>query len=279
MAISIDAVYQKVLALANKEQRGYITPQEFNLFADKAQMEIFEQYFYDLSQFKRQPSNSGEYSDIVSIIEDKISHFEYFHAGAYNITVVNEYGDCTKIKEDIPGLYRLGVITIRYHVNGKTYNSICERITSKEFRIRAKSKLAKYSYDFPVYMKYQSTAYPEGRIKIYPSPLTVNLPGIPNGSKLTSSVRSQAGVSGGTKKMGIGASYIRRPSKPNWSYVVENNKPLYNSSNAVNFELHESEEMELVYKILTLAGIAIEKPQLTQMATGLQGAQIQQEKQ
>ena len=48
MAISVDRVYQKVLALANKEQRGYITPQEFNLFADHAQMEIFEQYFYDL---------------------------------------------------------------------------------------------------------------------------------------------------------------------------------------------------------------------------------------
>ena len=30
--ISIDTVYQKVLAVANKEQRGYITPQEFNLF-------------------------------------------------------------------------------------------------------------------------------------------------------------------------------------------------------------------------------------------------------
>ena len=50
--ISIDTVYQRVLAFANKEQRGYITPQEFNLFADMAQMEIFEQYFYDLSQFK-----------------------------------------------------------------------------------------------------------------------------------------------------------------------------------------------------------------------------------
>ena len=37
MAVSIDSVYQKVLVLANKEQRGYITPQEFNLFADKAQ--------------------------------------------------------------------------------------------------------------------------------------------------------------------------------------------------------------------------------------------------
>ena len=41
--VRVDNVYQKVLALANKEQRGYITPQEFNLFADLAQMEIFEQ--------------------------------------------------------------------------------------------------------------------------------------------------------------------------------------------------------------------------------------------
>jgi len=44
--INIDKVYQKVLAIANKEQRGYITPQEFNLFADQAQMNIFEQYFF-----------------------------------------------------------------------------------------------------------------------------------------------------------------------------------------------------------------------------------------
>ena len=52
MAVNINTVYQTVLALANKEQRGYITPQEFNLFARQAQMQIFEQYFYDLNQFK-----------------------------------------------------------------------------------------------------------------------------------------------------------------------------------------------------------------------------------
>ena len=33
MAVSVDTVYQRVLTLAYKEQRGYITPQEFNLFA------------------------------------------------------------------------------------------------------------------------------------------------------------------------------------------------------------------------------------------------------
>ena len=40
--VNIDTVYQRVLAFANKEQRGYITPQEFNLFANQAQMEIYE---------------------------------------------------------------------------------------------------------------------------------------------------------------------------------------------------------------------------------------------
>ena len=57
MAVSLDTVYQRVLAIANKEQRGYITPQEFNLFANQAQMDIFEQYFYDLDQFLKMPGN------------------------------------------------------------------------------------------------------------------------------------------------------------------------------------------------------------------------------
>jgi len=65
--VRVDSVYQKVLALANKEQRGYITPQEFNLFADLAQTEIFEQYFYDINQFRRVPGNNHEFSDPLKI--------------------------------------------------------------------------------------------------------------------------------------------------------------------------------------------------------------------
>ena len=74
--VKIDDVYQKVLAIANKEQRGYITPQEFNLFANQAQMEIFEQYFYDINQFGRVPGNNTEYSDMLDIIEEKIGKFK-----------------------------------------------------------------------------------------------------------------------------------------------------------------------------------------------------------
>ena len=74
--VSIDTVYQRVLAIANKEQRGYITPQEFNLFANQAQMEIFEQYFYDINQFGKIPGNNTEYSDMIDLLEEKINIFK-----------------------------------------------------------------------------------------------------------------------------------------------------------------------------------------------------------
>jgi hypothetical protein len=74
--VSVDTVYQRVLALANKEQRGYISPIKFNLFANQAQMDIFEQYFYDRNQFGRVSGNSTMYGDPVDILEEKI---EIFH--------------------------------------------------------------------------------------------------------------------------------------------------------------------------------------------------------
>ena len=75
MAVSINTVYQRVLGILNKEQRGYVTPQEFNLFANQAQMDLFEQYFYDINQFGRIPGNSTEFSDMLKLLNEKIALF------------------------------------------------------------------------------------------------------------------------------------------------------------------------------------------------------------
>ena len=74
--VNIDTVYQRVLVLANKEQRGYITPQEFSLFSNQAQKEIFEQYFYDLNQFQRVPGNGTVFADVDDMLEEKLQVFE-----------------------------------------------------------------------------------------------------------------------------------------------------------------------------------------------------------
>jgi len=74
MAVAnIDTVYQRVLALANKEQRGYITPQEFNLLAGKAQNDIFEMYFHDYKTALLSPGNQSKTSDDIDTIREKIA--------------------------------------------------------------------------------------------------------------------------------------------------------------------------------------------------------------
>ena len=73
-------------------------------------------------------------------------------------------------------------------------------------------------------------------------------------------------------------SYIKKPLSPNWGYVVVNDKALYNDNISVDFELHGSEESELVYRILAFAGIAIKQPDLLSSAVSLESAKVQQEK-
>ena len=73
-------------------------------------------------------------------------------------------------------------------------------------------------------------------------------------------------------------SYIKNPSKPNWGYMVINDKPLYNGNMAQDFELHPSEETRLVYKILKLAGINLKAQEIVQVGQTLEVEKLQQEK-
>ena len=249
MAISIDTVYHKVLALANKEQRGYITPQEFNLFADHAQKEIFEQYFYDLNQFRRVPGNNTEYADMINNLEEKISLFEIYDNAA---TVLGTYGDIN-LNEDFPNFYRLTMVRIRWQ--GEAGSKVAEEVQLTELNIYGDSPLVRWSKKRPVYSRY-STNSSKDRLKVYPYPSSDNTIDT------------------------VSVSYIRKPEKPNWNYQMVQDKPFFlNDSNSQDFELHPSEESELIYRILALAGISIERPQLIQAAIGLEGAKVQQEKQ
>ena len=146
MAVSIDTVYQRVLALANKEQRGYITPQEFNLFAHHAQMEIFEQYFYDLNQFLRTPGNSAAYSDMVTNLEEKISIFERY----------DQEGEILEPEKRIVRIqffsliHRLGMVRVRYD-SGNIVEA--EELQLNEINKYAYSPLGRWSETLPVYTR------------------------------------------------------------------------------------------------------------------------------
>ena len=74
----INEVRNTVLSILNKNNNGYMTPEEFNLFARQAQLEIFEQYFYQLAQWKAKEHArmSGEaYADIVREYQEVLDTF------------------------------------------------------------------------------------------------------------------------------------------------------------------------------------------------------------
>jgi hypothetical protein len=65
--------------------------------------------------------------------------------------------------------------------------------------------------------------------------------------------------------------YIRVPKKVNWTYVVVNKKAMYNAiPSTVNFELHRSEEVQLVNKILKLAGISNKQDDIMKAGQGME---------
>ena len=76
MAINVNTVYNTVLSILNKEQRGYITPDEFNKLATQVQLEIFENYFEDMNQQLRVPQTNNEYANRQKNIDDCISIFK-----------------------------------------------------------------------------------------------------------------------------------------------------------------------------------------------------------
>jgi len=62
----------------NKEQRGYMTPDEFNKTATQVQLDIFEKYFDDLNQQMRVPQTDTDYADRQMNIDEKIAIFKTF---------------------------------------------------------------------------------------------------------------------------------------------------------------------------------------------------------
>jgi hypothetical protein len=127
MAVSIDTVYQRVLTLANKEQRGYITPQEFNLLANQAQMEIFEQYFADLYLINAKPGNTQEFADPISVVYEKIGEFDVDQNNAW--MAANMLGITTLPTMNIPWgqIYKFGTVRVNNNqvelVNGKDFDA------------------------------------------------------------------------------------------------------------------------------------------------------------
>ena len=248
--VSVDTVYQRVLMLANKEQRGYITPQEFNLFANQAQMDIFEQYFYDLNQFRRLHGNDTVHSDMVTILEEKIGAFHEFRGSGF-MSQLTANGAGFELPDN---LYRLDQIRIE--------GTQCERLNIRDYNEVRMSPLTRPTSTRPIY------ALRQGNVLVINNggATQLNLAEVDDNGALVNSVNM---------------AMIRTPEQTSWGFTMVGDVAIHNANapDHQDFELHRSEETDLVMKILTLAGITIKDQGLYGIAEKEDTKNITQEKQ
>ena len=72
----------------------------------------------------------------------------------------------------------------------------------------------------------------------------------------------------------VQVSYLKQPAMINWAYTVGGlGQYIYDANNSVNFELHPSEQVDVVTGILLYSGVIIQDPTIIQVAS----QKIQQE--
>ena len=233
--VNINTVYTTVLYILNKEQRGYVTPAEFNSLATLVQDEIFESYFPDGNQVNRQNQNNTqndtEFFNMFKDISYKLYPFERTAPFTYNAgagILGWEYTGAGTI-------FKLGEIISTYNTTNPQYDSITELASQSDF-----SKITRSTLTAPT-MQY---------------PLCTTGTG-PNNSVLIK-VSPQPNV--------LNVNALFTPIAPEWKFTTGSLGQYVFSGTSVNFELDISEQTNLIIGILKYCGLIINDPTIIQSA-------------
>ena len=301
MAINVDTVYKTVLLILNKEQRGYMTPDEFNKTATQVQLEIFENYFENLNQQLRVQDNDSEYADRIKNLDEQIAVFKT--TGNCSLTAISEWelptsSGTTIYSEPVfqtvigQSSYILTSLTQAQIQNGATKVYFDGVLQSSSVYSTASNILTLTSIPTTVFNVFVTVTandfYRLGTV-IYNDEIEVqreqrnNLLYI-NQSPLTKPTKKYPIYVYEENKIyvypkeiatGISTSYVRKPKDVIWNFTAT--APYYtytyNPNTSQQFELMISEQTNVITRILLYSGVVIKDPQIIQVAA----SQIQTE--
>ena len=240
----INSIRNTVLFLLNKDNRGYVSPSEFDYFAKLAQLEIFESYFSNFAKaiMAQNLRKKGlNYADAVSHIENKIDIFTkntkltYVDLGFGPPVVPGEEQDFFQLPSD---LYKLINLTFGGGFDASTTmagGKVIQQVSSHKFDMIVNSNLSTPSVTYPIFTRQSNKAY----------------------------VRPLSIAANNT----VFANYIKKPADPHWGYININSDPVYNPDSSVDFEISEEDETDLIIKICKYAGLSIREADVVQMTT------------
>ncbi len=237
MAINVNTVYTTVLNILNKEQRGYLTPDEFNKIATQVQLEIFEKFFEDYNQYIRMPKTDVEFASRMDHIMEEFQVFEK-----------TEFADNTtpptsNVYDQPTDLHRFGSASW----NKGTNSPPIEILSNRDYNKVKLSPLTRPTNNFPV-AKYQ-----QDKLTVFPSP-TIFV----NTDVTFNYIRKPLDVVWAYSVGSLG-QYVYEPTSTGAGIIP--------TTGSVNFEISESQQTEVVLEILKYSGIVIRDPQIIQAAS------------
>jgi len=227
----INEVRNTVLSILNKNNNGYLTPEEFNLFANQAQLEVFEGYFFSLANWKKKQNQrmSGEaYADIVREMQEVLDVFtvssSLAHVASGQFTLPNDWYTLLKMEVVQAG-------------PPKVYTQI-ERVAQANIGRLISSNLTAPNASYPAYVVGPAPitspiSDPANTVQVFPESITTD----------------------------VLLTYVRYPQTPAWTYntIGADGDPVFNPSSASyqDFELPLSDAIDITIKICEYAGISI----------------------
>ena len=243
MAISVDKVYRKVLAILNKESRGFLTPDEFNRIGSQVQLDLLDKAFHDYSRaVTRETMGRGGqgYGDIPKKIQDRIDPFYTTRA----ITLTSCVGALPTVTvDDYTRSNVYNIVRVTTDDNSSLNTTEVDRVEKSKLSYLLSSPVTTPSTTFPIY-------YITGEnINVNPNTLS-----------------------------SISMDYISIPSDPVWNSTADSNGALtYTATGSTDFTLHSSSEVDLVLGILRYTGVIIKDPSVIQAIGQETATKVQQE--
>jgi len=236
---SVREVYNALKDIANKDQRGFVTPTEFNSFAPVAQTNIYNKMFSDFTQAKllrAKNLDAGRDKSRLKQLKEDLSIFSK--------------------KATVPktGTYFAKPDDLGRFISAKTYGNVLLDVSTsvplniiydeEKLDYTLRSTLSKPTLSRPVaFIGEQVEVYPTGIKKI-----DLRYYKLPEGL-------TPAGV--------------RTAAYPRFGFTVLNNKEAYDNATSVDFELPEHYTADIVAEMATLIGINLRDPNV--YAYGTQG--------
>jgi|8_EtaG_2_1085327.scaffolds.fasta_scaffold43818_2 hypothetical protein len=310
MAVNVDIVYKTVLLILNQQQRGYMTPDEFNKVATQVQLTMFEAYASDLNQQYRNPQNDTEYANHIKNLEEKLQFFQTSGTANYvgphftlpTISAVPTVVQTFVGNPPIDGLNTIFDVTawttaqsngadVRVLLDGVvqaagidyTWNAGGNQLTMTVAPIVGSSLVIQlfpsdfYRLGTVLYKDFKIAQYVQRNelAQLLLSPLTQPTENFP----LYNYENDLLYMHPTSIQGDVTITYLRKPSDVVWNYTTGTvGEFLYSATSSTNFELDVVEQSEIIMRILAYAGIIINDPTIVQVASQSVAAEDNKEK-